>query len=812
MKRRSASIRSRLTTQMLLVGIVPLLVLGGVAYLTMARSVDLFSRSLDNSVQTMERQVVGASLTKAAEDLAVQIDNYVEERVKDVTIWASDPLVIEAAIRADAIAKRRGWPGYPEIAGDKAAIDRIEAEMKATRTLDPLPAATQYLKDQLAQSRVFKEVFFTDRSGYNVAVSNPTSDFIQSDEEWWVNAWNNVFDIGGTSQNPLTMKKTEGPTGARVTFDESAGVWSIAISVRIDNPRTREPLGVMKAVLDVSAVQTLASRLATKVPGSHAKVVVASNGNTIADTAVAHAKQFIMSKEGNLLARNYKPAQIVADRGGARSGYLMGTSETHGTAPAVEQMIGYARTASKGEFRDLPSFEGLGWAVIVGQEKQQALGALAELASVRGTLENQRAYLQALIVGVTLIATVGIIILGAVLGRRISVSLGDLNRASQRISVGDLTVKVAVRSNDEIGQLAATFNETVQRLRAHVQTETERDEERRRREELQRNISRFLDVATEVAQGDLTRRGEVTSDVLGSVVDAINLMVSEIGRTIGEVRTAAEQVSGSAGEMIAAMEQTATGARAQAREAVGVSGSMEELTRSMRRVADHAESSAAAAKQTLDSAARGEEAVRASLGGMQRIRSEVQGISKKIKSLADRSLEVSQIVTTIEEISSQTNLLSLNAAIEAAGAGETGMRFAVVADEVRKLAERSAKAAKDIVVLIKSIQAETQEVVVAMEEGTREVEAGYAVTVQTGDSLRQIGDISRKSASLAQDISRVSQEQVMGVENAAGAVQSIAGVAVQTEKALLETRKTMDQLLRLAEELTAGLSRFRLVA
>ncbi|MGH7392608.1 MAG: methyl-accepting chemotaxis protein [Candidatus Rokuibacteriota bacterium] len=812
MKKRSASIRSKLTTQMLLVGIVPLVVLGGIAYFTMARSVDLFSRGLDSSVQAMERQVVGAALTKAAEDLAAQIDTYIEERVKDVTIWASDPLVVEAALRADAIAKRRGWPGYPEVAGDKATIGRIEAEMKATRTLDPVPAATQYLKDQLAQSRVFKEVFVTDRSGYNVAVSNPTSDFVQSDEEWWVNAWVDAIDIGGTSQNPLTMKKAEGPAGARVTFDESAGVWSVAISVRVDNPRTREPLGIMKAVLDISAVQVLASRLAAKIPDSHAKVVVASTGNMIADTVVGHAKRYIMSKEGNLLARAYKPAEVVAQRAGARSGYLMGTSETHGAAPVVEQVIGFSRTATKGEFRDLPAFEGLGWAVIVGQEKQRAFGALADLSSVRGTLVTQRAYLQALIVGVTLLATIGIIVLGAVLGRRISVPIGDLNRAAQRVSTGDLTVKVAVRSNDEIGQLAGTFNETVHRLRALVQTEAERDEERRRREELQRNISRFLDVATEVAQGDLSRRGEVTSDVLGAVVDAINLMVDEIGRTVADVRAAAEQVSANTGEMMAAMEQTATGARAQAREAVGVSGSMENLTRSMRRVAEHAEASAAAARQTLDSATHGEEAVRASLAGMQRIRGEVQAVSKKIKSLADRSMEVSQIVNTIEEIASQTNLLSLNAAIEAAGAGESGLRFAVVADEVRKLAERSAKAAKDIVILIKSIQMETQEAVVAMEEGTREVETGYAVTVQAGDSLREIGEISRKSADLAQDISRASQEQVRGVDGAAVAVQSIAGVAVQTEKAVLETRKTMDQVIRLADELMTGLSRFRLAA
>jgi twitching motility protein PilJ len=417
-------------------------------------------------------------------------------------------------------------------------------------------------------------------------------------------------------------------------------------------------------------------------------------------------------------------------------------------------------------------------------------------------------WLLAVFGGVAVIA----VLAGVVFARRITRPVAHVVRIAERVGQGDLTKLVPVTSRDEIGQLAMTFNDTVVRLRSLVQTETERDEERRKREDLQRNITRFLDVATEVAQGDLSRRGEVTADVLGSVVDAINVMVGEIARTIADVRRAADQVSASAGEMMSAMDQTAAGARTQARDVAGVSASMEELARSMRRVAEHAEASASAARQTLESATRGEEAVRASLGGMQRIRGEAQGISKKIKSLADRSLEISEIVNTIEEIASQTNLLALNAAIEAAGAGEAGLRFAVVADEVRKLAERSAKAAKDIEVLIKGIQTETQEAVVAMEEGTREVESGYAVTVQAGDHLREIGDLTRKSASLAADISRATQDQVRGAESAAVAVQSIAGVAVETEKAVVETRKTMDQLVRLAEELMAGLSRFRLAA
>src|SRR5436190_5161948 len=135
--RNATTIRSKLIRQMLIVGVVPLLVLGGLTYFLMSNAIDLLGRGLDNSAQAMEQRVVGATLTKAAEDVTSRIDTYVEERVKDVAIWASDPLVIEAAVRASALARGRGWPGYPEIAQDQPVIDRIEAEMKTTRARNP---------------------------------------------------------------------------------------------------------------------------------------------------------------------------------------------------------------------------------------------------------------------------------------------------------------------------------------------------------------------------------------------------------------------------------------------------------------------------------------------------------------------------------------------------------------------------------------------------------------------------------------------------------------------------------------------------
>ena len=195
--------------------------------------------------------------------------------------------------------------------------------------------------------------------------------------------------------------------------------------------------------------------------------------------------------------------------------------------------------------------------------------------------------------GVAALTVIG----GALLARRITRPITRLAEAAQRVGEGDLSETVAVTSRDEIGKLAQTFNDTIVRLRSQVQTESERDDERRRREDLQESIIKFLDVAMEVSQGDLTKRGEVTSDVLGNVVDAINVMVAEIGAIIGDVRGAALQVAAGAHQMTDSSGRMTEGAQAQAREASRVAESVEGLTLSVRQVADSARASAHAARE-----------------------------------------------------------------------------------------------------------------------------------------------------------------------------------------------------------------------
>jgi methyl-accepting chemotaxis protein len=540
------------------------------------------------------------------------------------------------------------------------------------------------------------------------------------------------------------------------------------------------------------------SAIATSLASSATDLIANRDASTVQTRADEFARitgvayVIVYDPQGTFVAHTFGP---VVPKGLVEKNVVPG----HATRPQVQQ-VAYADPRTGGE-RDvvdigMPVRGGKLGTVRVGMDK----------AVVSATALQAGNFLLLVFGGIAAAA----LLAGVIFAQRITRPVNALMAGAERVGRGDLSQLVPVTSRDEIGQMTLTFNESIVRLRALVQTEADRDEERRKREDLQQNIIKFLDTAVEIGKGDLTRRGEVTWDVLGNVVDAINLMVEEIATVVGDVREAALRVTAGSQDTIKLTGELSVASQAQTRDAASVTHSMSDVMTSVRQVAASADQSAQAAHQVLQAASNGEEAVRNSLASMQQIRSEVQTISKKIKSLGDRSLEISDIVNTIQDIAAQTHLLALNASIEAAGAGEAGLRFSVVADEVRKLAERATQATRDIGTLIKGVQVETQEAVVAMESGTREVETGYEVSLRAEGALQEIGKISQSSSELAAEISRASQQQVRGAEAMAGAVEAIAGAAVKTEQGVQQSRTNVEQLSRLAEELTVKLSRFKL--
>jgi twitching motility protein PilJ len=409
-----------------------------------------------------------------------------------------------------------------------------------------------------------------------------------------------------------------------------------------------------------------------------------------------------------------------------------------------------------------------------------------------------------LIIGGLVAVVVGLGI-GYWIAQFFSKNLGHIAQVAQLAAGGNYQSRAKVTTKEEIGQMATAFNTMLDRIITSLKTtESERDD-------MQKRLMVFLVLVSEVGKGDLTKRGEVTADVFGNLADGFNLMTQRFGQLMKQVREAAERVNKSALTLRDSANQMAGTAKQQADESVKTLTAVDQLASSMRQVSATAGASSESAKQVLHATEQGRLAVQETVQDMQNIRSAVQRMSKQVKALGDRSLEISTIVSTIRDIANQTNLLALNAAIEAAGAGEAGVRFAVVADQVRKLAESSTQATREIADLVKVIQTETQDTVVAMEQETQAVEAGSASALRTGEVFNEISGIAQRSSELAQTIASAAVNQTASTDQVGRSLKEFAGGAVATQKATDSARATVEDMAKLAEGLTSSVAQFKLV-
>ncbi len=407
-----------------------------------------------------------------------------------------------------------------------------------------------------------------------------------------------------------------------------------------------------------------------------------------------------------------------------------------------------------------------------------------------------------MIAGVLVAIVLGLGI-GYLLARSISRGISHIAQVAKQAAAGHLKARAHLDSHDELGQMGTAFNTMLDRITTLVQTEEERDM-------LQQRLREFLGFVSDVSKGDLTRRGAVTEDMFGNLADAFNLMVDRFSQLIREVKTSADRVNESSERLRNTAGQMAETSQNQTGESQRTLDAVEGLSQSMRQVSESAEASSGSAKQTLGATERGRAAIQDTLRDMQGIREAVQRLSKQVKSLGDRSLEISQIVSTIKDLASQTNLLALNAAIEAAGAGDAGARFAVVADEVHKLAESSTQATHEVANLVKVIQTETQDVVVAMERETQAVEAGSASALRSGDVFKEISEIAQRSSELAEAIAQSAKQQTSSTERVAESIWEFNSGAHRTQKSAEETRLTVEEMAKLASGLTGTVGKFKL--
>ena len=332
-------------------------------------------------------------------------------------------------------------------------------------------------------------------------------------------------------------------------------------------------------------------------------------------------------------------------------------------------------------------------------------------------------------------------------------------------------------------------------------------------QENQRNqdaILRLLNEMGDLAEGDLTVQATVTEDITGAIADSVNYAIEELRMLVQGINRAAQQVTQTTTDARLSSEQLLAAAEQQSQQIGETTAAVTQMSSSIVQVSRSAAESARVANQSLDTARRGGDSVRGAIAGMNAIRDQIQETSKRIKRLGESSQEIGEIVDLISEITEQTNILALNAAIQAAAAGEAGRGFSVVAEEVQRLAERSAKATRRIGAIVKTIQSDTQDAVNAMESSTQGVVEGTVRSDAAGSSLAEIETVSDQLAGLIQSISEATRAQADTAEQIAGNMQRILEVTGQASTAARGSASSIGQLAVLSNELKVSVSGFKL--
>ena len=419
---RRRTLRMQLAVNAILSVVLPIVLTGGLALFLLTYHLDVIETSFQRTRDTVTNDIARADLLARAGDTARHIDAFLLSRILEAKGWALADAVVEAARTASARHEAEGLTNK--------SIDEVENRFRIEKSLGLWPEAESYLRQQVAASPYFAEIFFTDRNGFNVALTNPTSDFVQSDESWWQNAWSQGFSVG------------------RVEYDESAGVWSVDISVRIDQPDAGKPIGVMKTVLAIEPVQEIADKTAQLVPGGRVQIST-GRGDLIAETSSGHARERIMNAEANL--KEHGDPSVRESFGAQQTGF----------ARDDKWLTGYARTGGRETYATAASrFAGFDWIAIVQKPVSAIDEPITALRSIDDAMRDWRLMLGLAMCAMAILSVV--LAVGFSLGaaRRYAGALNAIREMAERSARGERVSPAAIENPEEMVRV----NEAVHRL------------------------------------------------------------------------------------------------------------------------------------------------------------------------------------------------------------------------------------------------------------------------------------------------------------------------------------------------------------
>ncbi len=405
----------------------------------------------------------------------------------------------------------------------------------------------------------------------------------------------------------------------------------------------------------------------------------------------------------------------------------------------------------------------------------------------------------AIVFGTTVVSVALAYLIGTCVARKMGRQIFDIQTTLDCVIEGERNVQTTPTGSGELSEISTAVNQLI----PLVQYDNERDT-------ITHTVNELAERIRKIADGDLKADIDIETDLTGPIADAMNHMLLQLRRIFSHVQIATIHVSSMSDEVHNSTQVLSNESESQVAEILAASCEIEDMARSIQEVARNTSESDQVATQARENANKGSDAVRNTIQGMERIRGQVRDTAHRIKRLGESSQQVGEIVQVISDIADRTSILAINASIQAATAGEAGQGFAVVAEEVERLAQRSNGAAKEIATLIKAIQSDTAEAIVAMEESTKEVVNGSELANEAGEALREIDSVSHRLATLIHSISGSTKTQADAAAGVSRSMSEICEVTKKTANGTKDAAMSISNLANLADSLRASVIKFKL--
>lgn len=757
--------------------LIPLVVAGALGF-----------RTVKQKAQTELLATLRLESTLAAESATT----YIEDTLKLPEVVVLSPAVLQALKTGGKKSAAEGLHTQP--------IDQLENKFSAFKLLQPNATLNQYLRD-VVEAEGFGELFFTERHGFNIAYSQPTSDFVQRDEIWWQQADQKGQYVGSPE------------------LDESSGVFGVPLSQAIKDPATGEFLGVIKALTPTDSLNTkLADILTTNLKGTQTiqlldtatglvfSSIAVQDGepidqtNTVAPSKSVTGGEIIFGVAQQLDRALKNPDQPLED--------ITSTLRAEVDSPNLAIDLEWLNTTEKNttlnasvalnnQHYSLTTIPGTEWVAIASVDTTDVQSAGNDLLRLFGSTT--------LILAV--LAT-GVLV---VLSRQLAMPLQALTTTAESAAAGRLGVRAHLAGTIETRTLGQGFNQLLSQIQSLLkQQQDAATEQERQRELLENEISQLMEDVGDAADGDLRVRAQLSEGDVGIVADLFNSIIENLRLTAQQVKLSTDQVTSSLSGNESIVRELAVQAIAEAESLQNTMEAVEDISASIQEVATNAGEASRLTQSTYATVRAGTTSMDQTVDSILELRLTVGETAKKIKRLGESAQKISQTVSLIDEIALKTNLLAVNASVEAARAGEMGEGFTAVAEQVGSLAEQSSSATKEITQVVASIQAETQMLVESIETGTAQVVDSTNLVEATKEQLTEALTKSEQINQLMQQISASTQYQTESSAAVTELVQEVAQGSEQRSQSSNQMAQSIQATVQIAQSLKASVEQFKL--